>query len=453
MASNTKTQYPPKLSLSANSSKSAYFIFTFGSFTSYRFVWKRDSSLCSTMMRNASSSSTRSTNSHHETKATARTIAGSVAIYWITVSLIPIYNKYFFKKQLYPFPIATAGIQLAGVALLLGVVNSLECALLTRTTRTSAGDGSTSSLIVQVQQQSTSTTTPQAASPSWILGPHLLYKLSWCFPIGVLFGLKYGVTNWGLDLLPAPTHLLLQSTDLVWTVLTAWLINQERIRPLESLCLVGCILGSFVLGWSHVLSMEHEQEENEHHSSSPSVDLKSFLLHKNKTRAAHSHMDDPLYAASSQHNQHTLDSADMLQQDDDDDEDTAPPWLAIGVNLLSPMLLGLCISTLRLATVELMRPDNCVQGKVTAVELTCLKLILSSAVATALAIWLVLDALDQCRRRGIVWSSQDYSSMDHGRHFCHGHDAISIGSTQSTGSGSDFVQCRCLLLFQLSTVR
>ena len=57
------------------------------------------------------------------------------------------------------------------------------------------------------------------------------------------------MTNLGLHLVPAPTHLLLQSTDLVWTVLSAWFINGEIVTPAEMLCLVGCVAGSVVLSW------------------------------------------------------------------------------------------------------------------------------------------------------------------------------------------------------------
>ncbi|KAL7529257.1 hypothetical protein ACHAWF_002903 [Thalassiosira exigua] len=220
-------------------------------------------------------------------------VAASVTLFWTTVSLIPIYNKYFFQKKYYPFPIATAGVQLGCVAALLVAINVGG--------RIARGTGEEA-----------------AREKSWILGPHFLWKLKAVFPIGFLFGIKYGVTNLGLHLVPAPTHLLLQSTDLIWTLLGAWFINGERTSWLGLACLAGCVAGSFVL---------------------------SIQVGQN----------------------------------------AAAPYCAIAVNLLSPIILGLCISTLRSACVELMRKDNRVGGTVTSVELTALKLSISSVVALALA--------------------------------------------------------------------
>mmetsp|Transcript_6606 Transcript_6606/g.13589 ORF Transcript_6606/g.13589 Transcript_6606/m.13589 type:complete len:482 (-) Transcript_6606:297-1742(-) len=224
-------------------------------------------------------------------------VALSVFIFWSFVSIVPVYNKFYFQKSLYPYPIATAGIQLGFVSILLAVLNIFQH-LVSSNRNDSSNAGETR---------------------SWIFGPHFLWKVKWCFPIGALFGMKYGITNLGLHLVPAPTHLLLQSTDLVWTVLGAYIINAEVVSLVELFCLGGCIAGSVVLG----LSIE---------SSSLSA-----------------------------------------------------PLFAILINLTSPILLGLCLATLRLACTELMRPDNRVSGTVSSVELTSIKLIVSSSVALILA--------------------------------------------------------------------
>jgi hypothetical protein len=244
-------------------------------------------------------------------------VTTSVLIYWIFVSLIPVYNKFFFQKSLFPYPVATAGIQLGVVSLMLALISTLQqfcCWPLNLGTLQRQRQDDAEYQVLQQQPQ---------VQRSWILGPHLFWKVKWCFPIGFLFGVKYGVTNLGLHLVSAPTHLLLQSTDLVWTVLGAWLINGEVINGVELLCLMGCVSGSLILGWQV--------------------------------------------------------SAD---------ETVSAPLLAILINLISPMLLGLCIATLRLACVELMRPDNRVGGTVSSVELTSIKLLMSSLVALVLAsIW------------------------------------------------------------------
>lgn len=202
----------------------------------------------------------------------------SISAFWILVSIIPIYNKIFFQKQYYPYPIATAGIQLFIVSTILIMVNTVQYYF--------------------------------SSKDSWIFDSNFLWKLKWVAPIGILFGLKYGITNSGLSVVPASTHVLLQSTDLVWTLLGAWYINGERVRPIGIVCLLGCIAGTVCL---------------------------SLHIH----------------------------------------ESIAAPIYAICVNLTSPILLGLCITTLRSACMELMRGENAISST----ELTALKLLLSSSIA------------------------------------------------------------------------
>ena len=45
-------------------------------------------------------------------------------------------------------------------------------------------------------------------SPSWIFGPHFIYKIKNIFPIGFLFGLKFGVSGWGNAISPTAQHLV-----------------------------------------------------------------------------------------------------------------------------------------------------------------------------------------------------------------------------------------------------
>lgn len=235
----------------------------------------------------------------------------------------PFIHQFFFKTSLYPYPVATAGIQLGAVSLLLTLVNVLQHFWSSVRRRH----------CLRRKDLSADINDDLPSKRSWIFGPHLLWKLTWCFPIGFLFGLKYGVTNLGLHLVPAPIHLLLQSTDLVWTVLGAWWINGERINCLGLAALGGCVAGSLCLGWQ-IMILHVEQAKDGGHVA------------------------------------------------------IAAPLYAIGINLISPMLLGLCIATLRLACTELMRPDNRVGGTVSSVELTAIKLIMSSGVALVLGCFL-----------------------------------------------------------------
>jgi drug/metabolite transporter (DMT)-like permease len=303
----------------------------------------------------------------HQQYSYLSVVAGSVFVYWLFVSLIPVYNKYYFQEDLFPYPIATAGIQLGTVSLLLAVWNTLEHHWNRRHKE-------------RLHQQPTSHTAATAASgeycdiypttaceesTSWIGGPHLLWKLYWCAPLGVLFGLKYGVTNWGLDLVAAPTHLLLQATDLVWTVTSAWIINRERLSCVEAASLVACIAGSLVLSW-HQLQVQNPMYTNTNNDTAY-----DYPNYENDDS-----LDDYPWTTTTQIPQEGSSIVDMIHHSG---------MFAIFINLLSPMLLGLCIATLRLACCELMRPDNRVKGTVSAVELTTLKLIISSFVALVLA--------------------------------------------------------------------
>lgn len=222
----------------------------------------------------------------------------SVVIYCLSVSAVPIYNKLVFSGvaqgngvKKFPYPIATAFLQLGFVSLVLGLANILGHF------RHRGG--------------------PKAGA-SWLLGPHLGYKLYHVAPVGLLFGLKYGLTNWGLQLMPTGTHLLLQSTDLVWTVLAARVWNKEKLGVVEHVAAGLAVAGSLLIG-----------------------------LHAGQVLSA--------------------------------------PLVPLLVNCLTPLVLALCIATLRSGAQELFHPGNRLQGSVSPAEFTCLKLLLSSSVALLLS--------------------------------------------------------------------
>ena len=101
-------------------------------------------------------------------------------IFCLSVSAVPIYNKLVFAEGVcdgkaclrkYPYPMATAFLQLSLVSLVLTFAN----------------------ICGHVWDRS---------AASWIFGEHMQYKLRHIGPVGILFGLKYGVTNWGLQMIP-----------------------------------------------------------------------------------------------------------------------------------------------------------------------------------------------------------------------------------------------------------
>jgi len=296
-------------------------------------------------------------NRHHR----AITITASIALFWSTVSLIPIYNKYFFQKEYYPYPMATAGIQLLCVSMMLTCVNvgNYYYWLVNYSKKGSSGGGEVevgydgdgsfnggrerageeSRQELQFFTKATSTTpiVPTISQtdppPSCIFGPNFLWKLYIIFPVGFLFGLKKAVMNLGLHLIPTPTHLLLQSTDIIWTVLGAWFINGEHTSTLGLICLCGCFVGTVIL------------------------------------------------------------TVQVGRQHSEDGSSTSFTIFAIGVNLISPMLMGLCVATLRSACVELMEEGGSSRssrnhrlcGSVGSVELTAIKTAISAIVALSLA--------------------------------------------------------------------
>ena len=116
--------------------------------------------------------------------------------------------------------------------------------------RRKAEAGGLQPLLGQARRTGTGTRRRERSEPpgfSWIGGPHFLYKLQWCLPIGVAFGLKYAVTNLGLSLIDTQTHLLLQSTDIVWTLLFARTVTGEAIAGPEVLAAAASVAGSALL--------------------------------------------------------------------------------------------------------------------------------------------------------------------------------------------------------------
>ena len=54
--------------------------------------------------------------------------------------------------------------------------------------------------------------------PSWFFGPGFLWKAKELCVVGVVFGVKLGVTNWALKLVSTNTHVLIQSSAIVFVV-------------------------------------------------------------------------------------------------------------------------------------------------------------------------------------------------------------------------------------------
>lgn len=74
-------------------------------------------------------------------------------------------------------------------------------------------------------------------------------KILFSWKVGVLFGLKLGITNLGLKMIEIGPHLLLQSTDIMWTILFAYLMIGERLSFVEGIACFGTSIGSILIAF------------------------------------------------------------------------------------------------------------------------------------------------------------------------------------------------------------
>ncbi|OLP98218.1 putative alpha-ketoglutarate-dependent hypophosphite dioxygenase [Symbiodinium microadriaticum] len=147
-------------------------------------------------------------------------------LWCLFVSLIPIYAKRVFDGGFgfgkFPYPCFAAHMQLAAASLLLGIVHLSQY---TMSCTASTGSG----------------------QASWLLGPHLCFKLKYASPPGMAFGFKYAVTNVALSLVDNSTHVLLGATELLWVLALAVTINSERPGVLEVTAVLVSLAGNIIV--------------------------------------------------------------------------------------------------------------------------------------------------------------------------------------------------------------
>ena len=158
--------------------------------------------------------------------------AASIAIYLTIVSIVPLLNKRIMRGQTgaapFPCPLTLTALTSCAVSAML---------LTLSTAKHLCWDGGA------------------ASGRSWVFGPHLGYKLRAVAPVGLLWGFKGGVSNWGLALLDVPTHNLLMATDLVWSCAFARCINHERPHGLGLGAVAGVTSGAVLVA----LGVRHQQ--------------------------------------------------------------------------------------------------------------------------------------------------------------------------------------------------
>eukprot|EP00931_Biecheleriopsis_adriatica_P020167 TRINITY_DN13557_c0_g1_i1.p1 TRINITY_DN13557_c0_g1~~TRINITY_DN13557_c0_g1_i1.p1 ORF type:complete len:398 (-),score=23.29 TRINITY_DN13557_c0_g1_i1:205-1398(-) len=161
-------------------------------------------------------------------KARSIKVVLAIMLWWLMLSTIVVYNKMVFSGKVcvdgncaerFPYPIASAFIQLSFVGVLLSFASA-------------------ASHVFYVVE-----------SPC-VCGPHIAYKLKHIAPVGLSFGLFVGLSHWGLALVPAEEHVLLQSTQLFWALLFARVLNKERLDVLECCAVVLVLIGTMLISLS-----------------------------------------------------------------------------------------------------------------------------------------------------------------------------------------------------------
>ena len=180
-------------------------------------------------------------------------------------------------------------------------------------------------------------------------------------------------------------HLLLQSTDIIWTILLAEYVNGEDLGVIEILAALCSGTGSFLIGlhaadtldepWVPILVTRRS------HSNFVSFPL--FICACSAFVFAF-HVLGLGFGTVPRSLEHLKQSWSCLVLSG------LTPWCSASVrlwkvNLLPPFILALCVSTLRMGTQELLRPDNRLAGSMSIVEFTAIKLALSALTAFALA--------------------------------------------------------------------
>ena len=83
--------------------------------------------------------------------------------------------------------------------------------------------------------------------PSWMFGPMFVLKLQALAPVSGMFGLKYGISHWALQLIPSDVYALLHASILVWIVLfTHLFLPSEALGWQEICCCCGMVTGTVI---------------------------------------------------------------------------------------------------------------------------------------------------------------------------------------------------------------
>mmetsp|Transcript_12851 Transcript_12851/g.32769 ORF Transcript_12851/g.32769 Transcript_12851/m.32769 type:complete len:439 (+) Transcript_12851:257-1573(+) len=166
----------------------------------------------------------------------------TVFIFFVTVSIIPIADKVVFQglkngaSSPFEYPLWVTVIQLVPIVVVLVVWSVFQHFFVDK--------GATQTLVfVDEEMVEHEVHVPR----SWFFGPHFLFKCKHTALVGIFFGLKLGLTKWGLQVAPLNMHLLIDSLSIFWTYLFAFIWLRERPTLWELIACAGCIAGSILI--------------------------------------------------------------------------------------------------------------------------------------------------------------------------------------------------------------
>merc|ERR1711904_387949 len=151
-------------------------------------------------------------------------IGGSIT-FLSTASFLPVFNKRLFSRDFH-FPLFTTSVYLLFCTLAGGAYFVCKW-LVAKCTGASAGLGDL--------YYTTGRYWRNIVKATWLLG--------------IAFGTKLGLTNYGLDLVSVDYHVLFAATALGWVAVIGWLLLKERPSLLVWLLVVMMSCGQLLLSW------------------------------------------------------------------------------------------------------------------------------------------------------------------------------------------------------------
>jgi len=179
-------------------------------------------------------------------------IAGFLIFLFLAIAtILPFYNNLLFNgsKTLvgYPYPLVASFLQMLVVAIFLLIWDILK------------------HFVYDKNKQ----------EDSWLFGKNFLIKLKYLWLPGICFGLVMSLSNMGIyEVKSVDTHVLLRSTEIVWVVLLAWVIQKQR----PTLIVVGVCL-CLIAGTTLIsINLEEHTEFTSEYAIGLSINLASALV-------------------------------------------------------------------------------------------------------------------------------------------------------------------------------